>query len=142
MTAEHLAFFQDRVIATLPTPPDETGELTENSLFVEDSSHYTPPVTHFDISADTPSDTEEDPESTERGSSEPTSTDGSPLPSYSTLPIVDRVSAQPAALTGHGPRTQAQRRSASAMDAADEGDEDDIARGDALRRSTRRRRNN
>jgi hypothetical protein len=141
MTAEHLAFYQDRVIARRSTPLDEIGESTENDLFIEGSSQYVPAATSSAASEEGLSNFEEGPESTERGSSAPTSIDETPPPSYSTLPVVDLIPIQPAILSGHAPRIRAPRRSASAMDAADEADGDDT-RGDTLRRSVRRRRNN
>jgi hypothetical protein len=139
MTAEHLANIYKNVHTDCATPPGQFGETVENDSYLNRGSYYVSSLTPSATSVAAPSDFEEGSESDQRESSEPTSVEESPPPVYTRLPVADRLPTPFASPTGGGPRTQTRRRPASAMDGADE---DDTARGNPLRRSTRTRRNN
>jgi hypothetical protein len=138
MTAEHLATMEDKVFAGRATPPGQPGEMVENDLWLNSGRFYVPSLTPSATSEAAPS-TSEMQNSTESESPLPTSVDETPPPSYSTLQIADRLATPFASPTERGPRVQAGRRRASAME---ETNEDDTIRGDTLRRSTRRRYDN
>jgi hypothetical protein len=139
VTAEHLANALNYFHTDCPTPPGQFGETVENDLYLNRGSYYVPSLTPSTTSEAAPSNSEEASESDQLESSEPTSVEESPPPVYTRLPIADRSPTPFASPTGRGPRIQTRRRPASTMDSADE---DDTARGNPLRRSTRIRRNN
>jgi hypothetical protein len=142
MTAEHLATMEDKVFADRATPPGQPSETVENDLWLNRGRFYVPSLTPSATSEAAPSVSEEVSDSTDSESSAPTSVNQTPPPAYSSVQIAERLPTPFASPSERGPRVQARRRPAAAMDVADESDEGDIARGDTVRRSTRRRYNN
>lgn len=136
VTAEHLANV-GQLSADCATPPGQWGEMVENDLWINRGTLYVPSLTASVTSGSGSLDSEEESESSESGSSEPTSMEESPPPVYSRLPVADRLPTPFASPTGRGSRGQVRRRPASAMG---DTDEDDTSRGNTLRRSTRIRR--
>jgi hypothetical protein len=137
--AEHQANIENLFFADRATPPGQFGEMVENILYLNRDSYYVPSLTPSATSEAAPSVSEEEPGSSETESSETTSVDETPPPSYSRLPVVDRLPTPFASPTGRGPPARPRRRPASEMD---DDDEDDTPQISTLRRSTRLRRNN